>query len=207
MSQTYPRFLIWTDIETTGLPVGNDFSGVEVLEVAIIVTDFDLTPKVGYEEIVTMTPLIAERIRANPFVKEMHGKSGLLVDAVAAAREGKNVTLADIENEILDILGEMGDADSFMIAGSGVAAFDYPLIKAKMPTLAQWLAYYPIDIGIMRRSGKILAGREFVSHTAQSYGEAKVHRAMADVRAHLEEAGKYRQVFREAFNPESLVQS
>lgn len=195
----YPRFLFWTDFETTTLPVGLDFSGVHVLEVAVIVTDLDLNKKVGYQSVVALTPEAAQSIRGNQFVKDMHTKSGLLRECVEATRAGTGLSLAQVEQEILGCIGEFGGHDDFIIAGSGVAAFDHPLIKVKMPTLATWLAYFPFDIGVMRRVSHILSGKEIVSHTAMSYGEEKAHRALADVEAHLEEATKYRTVLREAF--------
>lgn len=196
----YPRYLFWTDFETTSLPNGMDFSDVHVLEVAVIVTDLDLNPKVGYRDVVAMTQEAAQVIRGNQFVKEMHTKSGLLRECIDATQKGEALSLAQVEQEILNILGDLGGHDDFIIAGSGVAAFDFPLIKVKMPTLATWLAYFPFDIGVMRRVSRILTGKEIVSHTSMSYGEEKVHRAMADVEAHLEEARKYRVVLREAFS-------
>lgn len=184
----YPTRLLWTDFETDGLPDGMDYSVINILEVAVIVTDFDLEPQVGYSEVLKMTPAAAERIRANDYVKQMHGKSGLLRDSVNATH-----TVAQVEAEILDLL----DQEQYMIAGSGVAAFDHPLIKTQMPRLAQRLAYYPFDVGVMRRTAKILAGKEIVNPTLASYGETKAHRALADVKAHILEARTFQTYFRE----------
>jgi len=201
MSTVKARRWMWIDFEATGLSEGNDFSRVHPMEVGIILTDFNLNRLAGYTEVVKMHPAMAEQIRANKFVREMHTKSGLIRDSV------KNATLSlpEIENEIIDMLQEFGEPGEFQIAGSGVAAYDFPLIKQWMPNLAVWLDYSPADIGIMRRMASRLVGKEIVTHTPASYGAEKLHRAMQDVEGHLEETQKYQEVLRAAFLTESQV--
>lgn len=191
----YPKRLAWIDLEATGLPVGNDYTEVHLLEIAVIVTDLDLNKRVGYVEVAKMTPEAAAVVRSNKFVRDMHALSGLLRDSIQNA----TLTTGEIEAEIIDLFQEEGEPGDFMIAGSGVAAYDHPWIKHHMPDLNTWLVYYPFDIGVMRRTSKILAGREIVSHTSMSYGDEKTHRALDDIQAHLEEARKYQAVFREVF--------
>ena len=196
----YPQALFWTDFETTSLPDGNDFSGVHVLEAAVIITDFDLIPISGYKEVVAMTKAAAETLSHNDYVKNMHSKNGLIAASVAAARSGEGKTVHDVEGALLDLIRETTtfDKGEFMIAGSGVAAFDHPLIKYWMPKLNQFLAYYPFDIGVQRRTAKILAGnRDLVNPTPKSYQDGvKEHRAWEDVQAHIEEAKRWRDFYR-----------
>lgn len=193
----YPQALFWTDFETTGLPEeGNgiiDFRGVHVLEVGVIITDFDLQPYSGYQEVLKLTQPGLEAIKANEYVRDMHLKNNLIKDSRSAVH-----SLQDIEDELLALIRETTtfDAGEFMIAGSGVAAFDHLLIKAKMPRLAKMFAYYPMDIGVIRRGSRILAGQAVVNPTVASFGESKTHRAYDDVQAHLEEAGVFREFFR-----------
>lgn len=190
----YAQALAWVDIETTGLPNGNDFSDVHILEVAVLVTDFDLQPLGGYHEAVKLTRAGADALRGNPEVLGMHRKNGLIVDS-----KNSEFTLADVEKEIIKLLKETTSFDKgeFMIAGSGVAAFDFPLIKDKMPEFASWLAYYPFDIGIMRRTARILSGgKDIVNPTVKSFGAEKLHRAWEDVKAHVDEAKEYQAWFR-----------
>lgn len=195
MAFKYAQQLAWIDVETDGLPEGDDFSTVNVLEFAMIVTDFDLEPQTGYTEVVKLTKAGADRIRANDVVKDMHMTSGLIKDSAAGT-----FTLAEVEEQAIETLKTKTSFEKgqFMIAGSGVAAFDFPLIKQKMPELAKWFAYYPFDIGIFRRVSKIMAGRDIINPNTASYGESKAHRALADVQAHMEEAGKYRDWIRAA---------
>lgn len=194
MPSKYPQRLFWCDFETDGLPDGNDFGVVNVLEAAVIVTDFALNPEAGYEEVIKMTRAGADRIMKNDYVKRMHSESGLLQ---ASARESE-FTLAEVEQNIIEVLKETTlDKGDFMIAGSGVAAFDFPLIKQKMPELASWLAYFPMDIGVLRRTVKVLAGKDLVAPVKESFEDGiKAHRALADVQAHIKEAESFRDYFR-----------
>jgi oligoribonuclease len=192
MDRKYPQALAWCDLETTGLDMEKD----EILEVAFILTDFDLNPISGYQEVLRLTQNGLDRIKGNEYVKNMHVTSGLIKDSRAST-----VTIADVEREVIALIKDTTTLTKgeFMLAGSGVGAFDFPWLRKFMPELASYFAYYPMDIGVVRRATKILAGKAIVNTTPGSYGDSKVHRAMDDVKAHIEEAGKYRQVFREKF--------
>lgn len=193
MPGKYPQRLAWIDLETDGLPNGNDYSVVNVLEFAMIVTDFALNPEAGYEEVVKLTRAGAERIKANEYVKNMHAANGL----IRASRDSE-FTLAEVEQNAIEVLKEMGlDKGEFMIAGSGVASFDFPLIKTQMPELASWFAYFVLDVGVLRRSVKILAGKDLVAPVRESFEDGvKAHRARGDVEAHMKEGESFMEYFR-----------
>lgn len=192
-----PHALMWTGVETTGVPTRerpNDFSTVYPLEVCVIFTDFDLEPFGGYAAVITPTAESVAALRENPDVLEMHRTSGLI-----AALKGESVTIEQAERDIIDVIKKRTTYEhgEFMIAGSGVAAFDYPLIKHWMPSVARYMAYYPFDIGVMRRTARILSGgRQLVDMNAASYGDAKLHRAQADTEAHISEAKQWQEFFR-----------
>lgn len=188
--------LVWVDLETTGLPTEHDemidFSDVHVLEFAMIVTDraLNIDGVGGYTEVIKMTRPAADALRKNDYVRTMHTQNGLIKDSLASS-----FTLADVDEEASNLLqtGLAFEKGEFAIAGSGVQGFDLPLIKAKMPKLASWLTYYSYDFGTYRRISRDLAGKDVINpvHSA-SYGDQKMHRAMADVEAHLREAQAYR---------------
>ena len=193
----YP--LLWCDFETTELPNGLDFSNVHILEVAAIVTDQDLELYGGFHEAIKLTKAGADSLRGNEVVKKMHTKNGLIKDAIAST-----VTVADAEQEILQLLSDKTayDKGQFTLAGSGVTAFDHPLIKAKMPELASWLTYYSLDVGNFRRALSILGpnGHTFVQAPKTSYDQnVKTHRALEDVKAHIEEAKLYQKWLKSDF--------
>lgn len=195
-NKPYPSALAWVDIESTGLPEGNDFSKVEILEIAVIVTDYDLKPHFGYVGVVGRNEDIDNALRsADPVVIEMHKTSGLLKDV----RDGSD-TLVQHEAEICGMFKTKTTQNKgeFVLAGSGVSHFDFPLIKAKMPEFASWLTYYCLDIGNTRRSAYILSGgRDVIPPVRESFQEGvKKHRALDDIKAHLKEAEAFREFYR-----------
>lgn len=186
MAQKTAQALAFIDLETDGLPDGQDFSVVNILEMGMVVTNLALEPLAGYHEVVKMTKPAAQRIAVNDYVKQMHTKNGLLQASIKESQ----MTLAEVEQETLSVLKETGlSQGEFMLAGSGIASFDFPLIKLAMPELASWFTYYVLDVGILRRGHQILSGgRTFYSKVNESYGDMKAHRAYADAEAHLKEA-------------------
>lgn len=189
----FPQALAFLDLETDGLPVHNDYSMVNVLEIAVIVTDFDLQPMAGMSTVIKLTKEAVARLKANEFVLNMHKANGLIKESAAST-----VTLAEAEAEVIAVFKEATtfDKGEFMIAGSGVASFDFPLIKQQMPELASWFAYYPFDMGIQRRVTKILAGRDVVNPSNPTTGDGAAHRALNDVNWAIADAGKYREWLR-----------
>lgn len=188
---TYPTRLLWADLETTGSDVQGSYADVHLLEIAVIITDFALNPLKGYQAVIRITPAAAEALRHNDYVREMHRTSGLLEESVKSPQA---ITMEQAEREVVAIL----DEEAYIIAGSGVAAFDHPFIKQKMPLLDAKLVYYPFDVGVVRRMSQILAGKPVVNPTLHSYGEAKEHRALADIKAHLDEGRSFMEYFRKA---------
>lgn len=195
--------LAWIDIETPGVPPDEapmDFKSIPPIEVCVILTDFDLDPFAGYEALITPTPdhIAALRDPRNSSALEMHTESGLLEALKAARSAEETVSIEQAESDIIQMMKSkttFGKGE-FMIAGSGVAAFDYPLVKTFMPALASWFAYYPFDIGVLRRTSRILSGgRQLVEPHLSSYGDKKVHRARKDVEAHIEEARSWQAFF------------
>lgn len=186
-----PHALLWADLETPGLA-----HTAPIMEVAIVVTDFNLNKIAGYHEVVKLTKAHADALRdpQNKIALEMHAANGLIQDGKKSTK-----TLADIERECIDLLKQETtfEPGEFILAGSGVAQFDIHLLRAQMPALEKWLTYYQLDVGIMRRTLKILGGgRDFVNPVLHSFGDSKKHRAMADVLAHIEEAEGYREWLR-----------
>lgn len=184
---------MWVDLESDNLPTAHDgvidFTEVNVLEFAMIITDRALNrQRWGYSEVVKMNPSIANNLRTNQVVREMHQKSGLIADSIEATH-----TLEEIDQEVSEILEETGvEKGQIAIAGSGIAMFDFPLIRSRMPLTASWLAYYPYDTGVFRRLLMSYAGRAVTNPHAASYGPDKAHRALNDIEAHLREAQSFR---------------
>lgn len=199
-NRTYPSALFWVDLETTGLDAQND----PILEIGVIVTDFDLVPHFGYKGIVKLSDEHKTRLRLpqNEIPLRMHAENGLIKEA----KESED-TLQVIESEIIGMLKNkttQGKGE-FMVAGSGIARFDMDVLKYQMPELFSWFAYFPFDVGVLRRSSRILAGnRDVVPPIRESFQEGqKAHRAYEDVKAHLAEGQEYRKFFRWAIDKQT----
>jgi len=192
------RHLLWCDLETSSLPKKNDYSGVHILEVGVILTDMSLNKLGGYSEVIKMTDEAADSLRKTPGVLEMHKSSGLLKDCVNAT-----MTVPDVESEILALLDDNNvEVQAVALAGSGVTAFDHPVIKEHMPLLAEALTYFSYDIGSFRRMFKLVSGgTPIVNPSNHSYGPTKKHRAMEDIKAHLEEAEEYMEAVKKLLPP------
>jgi oligoribonuclease len=186
MAQKYPQALMWLDLETTGLDKDQD----QILEVGIIITDFDLNKLDGYQEVIKLTKAGAERIRGNDYVKQMHQANGLIKESISAT-----LTLPEVEAEIVAWLKDETafDKGEFMLCGSGNAAFDFPWIKQHMPQLASWVHYAPGDVGIFRRMVRLFnKNQDVIGTPATSLDPDKGHRSMADLEYYIEEARLYR---------------
>lgn len=198
MSYTSPFILLWCDLETTGLEVVNGSKKDQVLEGAFIVTDFDLNLYAGIHDVVKLKKSGLERMRENEYVLNMHKANGLLEDS---AKADSDKTLRALEEQAIELLKTNTTAEKkeVRLAGSGIANFDAEIIRELMPELWSWLDYSLVDIGIFRRMSKMFAMKDIVNPTAASYGDTKLHRAWEDTMGHIEEAQKYKELFRETF--------
>ena len=182
--------MLWLDLETTGDQPGVD----EIVEVAAIRTGRDLVEQDTFTGIVPPSPFGFGRIESNPIVRDMHITSGLLAELRAADAGGQGFVsgnvLAGVEQLLLSWFP---DDVQITIAGSGVAAFDIPMIRVAMPALAARLTYFSLDVGPLRRFYHLANGRHLVEVNKQ-----KTHRAMDDVLCHLEEGRAFRDLFRGA---------
>lgn len=185
----YPKHLLWLDLETPGLS-----KDTEILEIGCIVTDMQLHPIKGYESAIKLTPLAIEQLKVDDVARNMHLESGLLKDCKYSA-----TTVREAEIAIIDMLIASGASpQEVILAGSGIARFDFDILALHMPDLTEWLVYFVVDVGISRRIAHLATeGRSPFPKVAESFQEGvKAHRALADARAHLEEGRGQWNVFR-----------
>ena len=189
----YPQALVWFDIQTANLPEGNDYSGVEILEVAAIGTDFDLSPFGGFYSTVKLTPASVGVLKDNEFVLNMHKENGLIEEA-----KENGLPLDEIEDTIISILQEKTTfvEGEFELAGSEVSTWELPLIREKMPKLYRWLVRYTFDIG---NAGRVIRGLNHGQSIVNSTPSKKTNRASDQVKADILEAKLYQQVLGENF--------
>ena len=182
-----PTHLLWIDLESTGLDTAVD----EIIEIGAMITDLDYELLVEFRTVVLPTARGTARLRANPFVTEMHRINGLTAELEALAGAA-DMSIEAAESRILALIEVVGLSEAtFYIAGSGVASFDRPMVNRLMPRLAAKLHYAPIDVGILRRCYKLATGVDLVE-----VNNDKTHRAIEDVRCHLTEGRAFRDLFR-----------
>ncbi|WP_183101167.1 oligoribonuclease [Nocardioides pelophilus] len=169
--------LVWIDCEMTGLDLGAD----ALIEVAALVTDFDLNVLGDGVDIIVKPP--AEALdQMIDFVRNMHEVSGLLDEL-----EG-GVTLAEAEEEVMTYLRAHCPAESRPpLAGNSVAT-DRAFLARDMAQLDAFLHYRIVDVS----SIKELARRWYPKAYFGAPTKRGNHRALADIQESIEELRYYR---------------
>ena len=153
--------LVWIDCEMTGLDVQRD----ALIEVAVVVTDGDLTiVDPGMD--VLITPPEGALDNMNDFVRNMHTSSGLLEDLETSAVS-------------------MEEATEQVSVGT-----DKMFLEANMPSVIDHLHYRLVDVS----SIKELAKRWYRAAFAESPDKHGGHRALADILESIQELEYYRRV-------------
>lgn len=172
--------ILWMDLETTGSDEANDC----IIEVGAIVTTYDLQERSCFTEIVKPFPLGLGRLLQNDVVREMHTTNGLLEDVLRAS-DAQRPHLT--EQRLLSWLDGLGlSHGGLVLGGSGVGHFDRRFIRKFWPTLNGRLRYWVVDVGVLRRTYEMWVGPDPFRHNA-----GKTHRAIDDIRCHVEEARSF----------------
>ena len=181
--------LVWIDCEMTGLDLGAD----ALIEVAALVTDFDLNVLGEGVDVIVRPP--AEALEQMiPFVREMHEKSGLL----AQLEDG--LDLAAAERQVLDYVREHCPEGSRPPLAGNTVATDRAFLARDMRELEGFLHYRIVDVS----SIKELARRWYPRAYHQAPVKRGNHRALADIQESIEELRYYREaVFVPAPGPTS----
>jgi oligoribonuclease len=181
--------LVWIDCEMTGLDVTAD----ALIEVAALVTDFDLNVLgEGVDLVVKPAPEALDQM--GDFVREMHEKSGLLDQL------DQGLTLAEAEEQVMAyVRAHCAENSRPPLAGNTVAT-DRMFLARDMPTLDAFLHYRIVDVS----SIKELSRRWYPRAYFQAPAKRGNHRALADIQESIEELRYYREaVFVAAPGPDS----
>jgi len=169
--------LVWIDCEMTGLDVAID----ELVEVAVVITDFDLNLlDPGFE--IVIKPTDGAMANMNDFVREMHTKSGLL----AAIRAG--VTLAAAENSVHEYITKfIPVARQAPLAGNTIGT-DRTFLAKYMTRVDNHLHYRSIDVSSIKELSRRWFPRIYFNAPSKDGG----HRALADILESIRELDYYR---------------
>jgi len=169
---------VWIDCEMTGLDLERD----ALIEVAALVTDFDLNVLGDGIDIVINPPAAAIE-QMDDFVRTMHTKSGLL-DELAGG-----TTLADAEAQVLAYVREHCPEGSRPPLAGNTVATDRSFLARDMVALEGFLHYRIVDVS----SIKELARRWFPKAYFAAPEKGGNHRALADIQESIEELRYYRE--------------
>ncbi len=175
---------MWIDCEMTGLDVGID----ELVEVAVVVTDFDLTP-VDDGFTIVIKPDQSALDNMGEFVTAMHRESGLL-DEIP-----NGVSLAEAEYEVVEyILKHVPAGQQAPLAGNSIGT-DRAFLAKYMPRVDGHLHYRNIDVSSIKELCRRWFPRVYFNSPPKNGG----HRALADILESIRELDFYRKA---AFVPD-----
>jgi oligoribonuclease len=181
--------LVWIDCEMTGL----DYVSDALIEIAAVVTDYDLNVLGDGVDLVIKPP--AEAVEGmDQFVRSMHEKSGLL------DRLDSGIGLEDAEQQVLAYIREhCAEGSRPPLAGNTVGT-DRAFISRDMKELDAFLHYRIVDVS----SIKELSRRWFPRAYFAAPTKRGNHRALADILESIEELRYYRAaIFVPAPGPDS----
>ncbi|TFD94127.1 oligoribonuclease [Cryobacterium lactosi] len=170
--------LVWIDCEMTGLDINND----ELVEIAVVVTDFDLNILDPGLEIV-IKPDASALENMGDFVRNMHTSSGLIEEIP------HGVSVADAEYQVLEyVLRFVPEDQRAPLAGNSIGT-DRAFLARYMPRLDKQLHYRNVDVSSIKELAHRWFPRAYFNAPAKDGG----HRALADILESIRELAYYRQ--------------
>ena len=169
--------LVWIDCEMTGLDLTTD----ELVEVAVVITDYDLVP-VDPGFAIVIKPDQSALDNMNDFVRNMHTTSGLLEEIP------HGVSLADAEFAVNEyILRFVPSPGTAPLAGNTIGT-DRAFINKYMPRVDAHLHYRSVDVSSIKELSKRWFPRIYFNAPSKDGG----HRALADILESIRELDYYR---------------
>lgn len=169
--------LVWIDCEMTGLDTTDD----ALIEVAALVTDFDLNVLGDGVDVVIKPPAGAIE-QMGDVVREMHTSSGLLTELDGG------VDLATAEGMVLDYVRSwVPEARKAPLAGNSVGT-DRLFLTRDMPMLEAHLHYRVVDVSSIKELSRHWHPRAYFASPTKGGN----HRALADIQESIEELRYYR---------------
>jgi oligoribonuclease len=169
--------LVWIDCEMTGLDVGLD----ELVEVAVVVTDFELNVlDPGFDIVIKPSQAAFENM--NEFVINMHTESAL-IEAIPLG-----VSLAEAETAVLAYIRQFVPvAGQAPLAGNTIGT-DRAFLAKYMPKVDGHLHYRSVDVSSIKELSRRWFPRVYFNAPTKNGG----HRALADILESIRELVYYR---------------
>ena len=171
--------LVWIDCEMTGL----DPEAERLIEIAVIVTGPNLTPRI--EGPVLVIHQCDEQLdRMDAWNKGTHGRSGL-IDKVKAS----TVTEEDAQAQILEFLARYVPKGTTPMCGNTISQDRRFLVKY-MPKLEAFFHYRNLDVSTLKE-----LARRWRPEVYSAFKKQQKHTALADVHESIDELAHYREHF------------
>jgi oligoribonuclease len=170
--------LVWIDCEMTGLDLTRD----RLIEVAVVVTDSDLTVlDPGLDLVIHAEDADLEGMA--DVVTEMHAKSGL-TEAVRASP----LSVAEAEQQLLAYVKRfVPERRTAPLCGNSIGT-DRGFLARDMPTLDDHLHYRMVDVSSIKELARRWYPRVYFGQPQKGLA----HRALADIIESIRELAYYR---------------
>lgn len=170
--------LVWIDCEMTGLDLDTD----ELVEIAVVITDYDLNVlDPGLDIIIKPDASALENM--GDFVRDMHTTSGLLEEIP------NGVSAAEAEFQVIEyILKFIPEDQKAPLAGNSIGT-DRAFLTRYMPRLDKHLHYRNVDVSSIKELARRWYPRVYFNAPTKDGG----HRALADILESIRELAYYRQ--------------
>lgn len=170
--------LVWIDCEMTGLDLDSD----QLVEIAAIVTEADLTEVDSGISLVIRPDDLAVLDDMVDVVREMHTNSGLLEEIP------NGIPLAEAQEQVLAYVRQhIPEARKAPLAGSSVYV-DRGFLAKYMPELDAHLHYRLIDVSSVKEIARRWYPRAYFASPEKNGN----HRALGDIRESIAELRYYR---------------
>jgi oligoribonuclease len=172
--------LVWMDLEMTGLDHTTDV----IVEIATLVTDDDLEIVAEGPDLVVHQPedVLA---RMDPFVLDMHTRSGLL-DQIRAS----TITLEEAGRETLAFIRQHAPVERTVpLCGNSIGT-DRRFLAAYLPEIEEYLHYRSVDVSSLKE----LVRRWYPDVLNARGWKQGAHRALDDIRESVTELKMYREL-------------
>ena len=171
--------LVWLDCEMSGL----DPEKERLLEIAVIITGPDLTPRIEGPVFVIHQPDSVLNAMDN-WNKGTHGRSGL-IDKVKQS----TLTEAQVQDELIAFIKKYVPRGGSPMCGNSIGQDRQFLVKY-MPKLEAYFHYRNLDVSTLKELAK-----RWKPDVYKQFKKHQKHTAMADVHESIDELAHYRTHF------------
>lgn len=166
--------IVWIDCETSGL----DYTKDTIIQIACIITDFNLNILAKSQEYVINKPQnVMDNM--NEWCKVQHHSSGLTLQVLQS-----NLTLEFVKNDLLNFIKTNTEKGS-NLAGNSVH-FDKCFLQSEIPEIIEYLGYQIIDV----TSFKLVLSQWNANF--KPFIKSCTHTAMSDIMESINELKHYK---------------